>query len=445
MLLWILRFATRILLRIYFREIEVRGRTRVPADRPLIFVANHPNVMLDSLILGVLAPGTPPRFLGKSTLFRNPVSGWFLHRLGVIPVARPQDTGARKTRNRDMLREACQTLAKGGHLAMYPEGFSHPEPRVKGLKPGAARIALRTESESGGSARTCIVPVGLTYSDPGIFRSEVFVQFGEAISVAPLAPDYLEDRNAAERDLTDQIHERLSALTRHIEEPDLESVIRDLSEIYTETVEVEVPDSVDFSRRLRAEQEIIRAVQHFAQIDPDLVNSVAARLRTHHRKLRRLRLSPKVSPHDSPRTWELLLALILLPVVFFGFIHTSLPYYLPRWLARPYRDEPETVGTVKIAAGAILFPVWYTILTATAYLLAGVHIAVLFGIALPSSGLVTLLFEERILRRWPMWQGLVRPRRRRYYLRRLSADRAALIRELDVLKGRYLSLSSVDL
>jgi 1-acyl-sn-glycerol-3-phosphate acyltransferase len=439
MLLWILRLATRLALRIFFREIEVRGRERVPADRALIFVANHPNVMLDSLILGVLAPGTPPRFLGKSTLFRNPISGWFLYRLGVIPVARSQDTGARKTRNRDMLREACQTLSEGGHLAMYPEGLSHPEPRVQSLKPGAARIALRAESESDGSARTCIVPVGLTYSDPGIFRSEVFVQFGDAISVAPLGPAYREDRNAAERDLTDQIHERLSALTRHIEEPDLESVISDLSAIYTKTVEVDVPDSVDFSRRLHAEQEIIRAVHYFAEIDPDLVNSVAARLRAHHRKLRRLRLSPRVSPHESPPVWKLLVSLVLLPVVLLGFVSNALPYYLPRWLARPYRGNPETVGTVKIAAGAMLFPVWYSASTATAYLLAGIHMAVLFGIALPVSGLVTLLFEERILRRWPMWQGLVRPRRRRYYLRRLSDDRAALMRELDVLRERYLS------
>ena len=66
MLLNLLHPIVRLALWIFFREIDVRGRGRIPSDRPLIFVANHPNVMLDTLILGRFVPGRTPRFLGKT-------------------------------------------------------------------------------------------------------------------------------------------------------------------------------------------------------------------------------------------------------------------------------------------------------------------------------------------------------------------------------------------
>ena len=86
MLRTLLKPIARLVLRIFFRHIEIKGCERIATGRPLIFVANHPNVMLDVLLLGVFAPADTLRFIGKSTLFKNPLYAWFLIRLGVIPV-----------------------------------------------------------------------------------------------------------------------------------------------------------------------------------------------------------------------------------------------------------------------------------------------------------------------------------------------------------------------
>ena len=142
MLLYILRPIVRLALWIFFRKIDVRGHDRVPSDRSLIFAANHPNVMPDTLILGLTLP-PDPRFLGKSTLFKNPFYAWFLRQPGVIPVARTRDRGSRTYSNRDMLRAACGALRDGHSLVIFPEGISHAEIKVRDLKPGAARIALQ--------------------------------------------------------------------------------------------------------------------------------------------------------------------------------------------------------------------------------------------------------------------------------------------------------------
>ena len=432
LLLHILRPFVRLALWVFLRKIDIRGRDRIPEGRPLIFVANHPNVMLDTLILGLYAPGKMPRFLGKSTLFKRSLYAWFMLQLGVIAVARRRDETSRMSSNRAMLSAACQTLRDGGSLALFPEGISHAETRVLELKPGAARIALRCEAE--GRAGVCIIPVGLTYSDPRLFRSDVSIHFGEAIEVR----SFLD----AEQELTTRAHESLVALTRHIDDPDLETVIRDLSVIYTENVAAELQDSADLSKRLRAEQEIIRAVHHFADTDAELVQTFATRVRAHHRKLRRLRLDADTSPASSPHVGHLLLALVFSPLTLYGFVHNALPYYLPRLFVRPHRNQPEMIGTVKIVAGFVVFPLYYLVLIGTAYLLTDLRTAFLYGFTLPVSGLVTLLFDEHILQKWPLWRGLVLPRRRRYYLKRMSQEREAIIRDLDTIKESYLALQS---
>ena len=446
MLRHILRPIVRLTLWIFFRRIDVRGHDHIPLNRPMILVANHPNVMFDALILGACTPGITPYFLGKSTLFKRHLYAWFLRLLGVIPVARAQDRGARMSSNRDMLRLACQILQDGDSLALFPEGVSHAEARVRSLKPGAARIALRTEDESDGQTGVCIVPVGLTYSAPGIFRSDVSVHFGEAIEISPFLHTYCENRGNTEKNLTAHVQERLAALTRHIENPSLETVIRDLASIYTQRVAAEVPDSLHFSGRLRAEQEIIRAVHRFADTEPELVRSFAARLSAHHRKLKRLRIEPDALSRQtaSLRAGHPLLALLLLPFALYGFVHNVLPYYLPRLFVRPYQDEPEMVGTIKIVAGIALFLLHYLVLTAAAYLLIDLYTAFLYAASLPLSGLVTLFYDEQILQRSPLWQRAFFSRKLRTHLERLSHERAAIIHDLDTIKKHYLAQHPSD-
>ena len=443
MLACILRPVVRLALWVFFSDIDVRGLNRVPTGVPLIYVANHPNVMMDPLIISLNVPGAVPHFLGKGALFKYPVLAWFLRRLGLIAVARARDEGSQLSANRDMLRAAHQVLRRGQALAAFPEGFSHAQMRVHDVEPGVARIALRAAAEAEAGAGIHIVPIGLTYSDPGLFRSEVDVHFGEAIAVGPFVKSTREDRRASEQELTGLIHDRLSALTRHVEDADLETTIADLSAIYAEDVMAQLPESAELSRRLRAQQEIIRGVQHFTATEPELVHAVARRLRAHRRKLNRVGLDRDVAPAptDPFRPLRVALALLLAPLALYGFIHNALPYYLPRLFARPYRRVPEMIATVKFSTGVGLLLVWYCALVGAAAVLMTPPTAVLlYALSLPLSGLLTLAYDERILRRLSSSTGAPwSARRRRRHLERLADERAEIIRELDELKERYLA------
>jgi glycerol-3-phosphate O-acyltransferase/dihydroxyacetone phosphate acyltransferase len=132
------------LVRLYYPARSVDSGERIPRGKPLVFVLNHPNGLLDPIVLRV-ASGRPSRFLAKSTLFGNPLGRLAMSAFGSIPVYRAHESGARSgdaSRNDVSFARCRAELAAGSVLALFPEGVSHSDPEMRPLKIGAARIAL---------------------------------------------------------------------------------------------------------------------------------------------------------------------------------------------------------------------------------------------------------------------------------------------------------------
>ena len=100
------RLRPPVLLRLFFRDVEVVGRERIPRGVPLLLVANHVNSLIDPiLVMGYL--GVRPRILAKSTLWRHPVVAPLLMLAGAVPVYRRQDD-ADVSRNLDTFAAAAR-------------------------------------------------------------------------------------------------------------------------------------------------------------------------------------------------------------------------------------------------------------------------------------------------------------------------------------------------
>jgi len=117
------------------------GQNRIPASGGVIIVANHLSEA-DPLALGhyLYEAGRFPVFLAKDALFRVPVIGALLTRIGQIPVVR-------ETREASMAYEgAREALAAGECLVFYPEGTCTRDPDLWPMtaRTGAARLALET-------------------------------------------------------------------------------------------------------------------------------------------------------------------------------------------------------------------------------------------------------------------------------------------------------------
>src|SRR3984957_5956074 len=206
----VMRLLARLLVGVFFRQIELEGAEHLPQDAPVVLVANHLNGLVDGLLL-MATLGRYPRFLGKSTLFRILPLWPFLKFAGVIPVYRVID-GAPGDHNVSAFATCHKILAGGGTVALFPEGISHDEASLQPLRTGAARIALEAGADSG-IAGVVTVAVGLTYDAKARFRSRALVRVAEPVSISRwIAAHHSEGRDAV-RQFTDDVAQQLATVS----------------------------------------------------------------------------------------------------------------------------------------------------------------------------------------------------------------------------------------
>src|SRR5262249_13480645 len=138
------RLVARFWIWFLFREVAVRQTARVPPTGPVLLCVNHPNNLIDSLLLGAVLP-RKVHYLPNASLSRNPGLARFLLLVGPIPVSRRQDDAEAADRNAATFAASREALEAGHMVAIYPEGTTHAETRVQRIKTGAARIALEYE------------------------------------------------------------------------------------------------------------------------------------------------------------------------------------------------------------------------------------------------------------------------------------------------------------
>lgn len=111
----------------------------MPSTGGALVVCNHISVV-DPLVLGesLWRTGRRPRGMATAGLFRVPVLGAVLRRLGFIPVARGTASA------REALAPAADALRRGRLVMVYPEGgVSRGAQWPMPGKTGAARLALQ--------------------------------------------------------------------------------------------------------------------------------------------------------------------------------------------------------------------------------------------------------------------------------------------------------------
>ena len=120
--------------------LSVRGRKNEPKKEagPYLVCANHQTV-LDAVFICAAMRRQQPHFMGKAELFRVPVLGFLVRKLGAYPVTRSgNDVGA--------VKHTIKLLQSGRSVAMFPQGTRCPgrDPRDCRVKAGAGLITART-------------------------------------------------------------------------------------------------------------------------------------------------------------------------------------------------------------------------------------------------------------------------------------------------------------
>jgi len=434
----LLRLLLRGVLRIFFRRTEVSGAERVPQAGPVIFVLNHPNGLIDPTFLLCLAPRRVS-FLAKAPLFHMPIIGAIARAFEAIPVHRRQDTGADLQKNAETFETARAVLVRGGTIAVFPEGASHSDPKLRPLKTGTARIALGAAAALPPNLILQIVPVGLYYRAKQTFRSVALLHFGTPFSVEriALAPG-AEPPGEPVRALTARLEAALRTVTLEAEEVDAHALIARAQHIFSAADDApERPPSLaeefEVRRRLLAGYDVAR--RHW----PERAARLQARLERYEAALDAAGLDVR---HLAPRSYAwrraatyalksvLFLTLGLPAALIGGLVHYP-AYRVVGWVATGMtKDAADTLATVKLLSAMLLFPLTWTAVVVAVWLWRGAWAAALVAPILPLTGYVALHFAERFDRVVGATRALAILLFRRRAFLRLTAERHDIRRQI---------------
>lgn len=416
-----------LVLRGFFRRVEVEGRDRIPAGRPILVVANHFNGFVDPTIL-VHVFGRVPRFLAKATLWRRPWVRPLLAIAGMLPVHRPQDEPVARD-NRGVFERSYQVLSRRrGLVAIFPEGVTHDVPALAPIRTGAARLALGSHAR--GARGLVIVPVGMAFDDKLALRSRALARVGEPIDLDATIGELAEPGEPADetnreavRRLTEEIARRLRAVA-----PDY----RDLREAMALSRAAEIARRpTDRHRRVpMVEQESL--AQRLAHAPPGVVRELVDALARYSLDLQLLGLRDhQLVPGYTAR--QLLygflktagLLALMAPFALVGLAVNLVPYWCVVAAGRAV-TRPVMKGTARFLVALVVFPVvWLTVVWLFGR--GGPLVLAAQLAALPITGLLAVAFVERFERARRAWRGWQALRERRALLGDILANRRRLV------------------
>lgn len=400
----VLSFVVGGAVEVFYRHRIIEGA--IPAQGPMLLVANHPNALLDPVVVMNAAWRTGRRrvrMLAKAPLFSMPGVSVLVKGLDCLPVYRAKD-GADTKANAQTFRAVEDALCAGSAVLIFPEGISHDEPAVQPLKTGAARMALAALGR--GAKDLVVVPVGLSYADKLRFRSTAAVEIGPALRVADFAVDVAAGASAsadvdvdadAVRRLTDAIAAALKEVTVNLESWEDLPLLAAIDAIWRQ-------DDPERSRRLKN----LADGTARARVElPAAYDDLRTRLSEWLERLGRLGLKPHdvadeavVARRDPAKLAAFLLrnflaATFAFPLALLGALFWFVPFWAVHLVFLASRVEKDTGASVKVLAGLVFFPAWYA--AAVAGLAVGVDPAAALAAAVvaPGAGLTTRHFFRR--------------------------------------------------
>ena len=152
----------------FFQRVKVKGLENIPDDGPVMLCSNHIAIR-DPILIAAVAK-RQITFIGKKELFKVPVLGWLIKKLGAVPIDR---SGA----DVSAIKASVNVLKTGGALAIFPQGHRYPgvNPKDTPTKNGAALMIYRSGCDV---VPVCIKTKGYKY---GLFRRKEII-FGKLIS-----------------------------------------------------------------------------------------------------------------------------------------------------------------------------------------------------------------------------------------------------------------------
>jgi glycerol-3-phosphate O-acyltransferase/dihydroxyacetone phosphate acyltransferase len=436
----------------FYSRIDVAGIERIPARTPVLLAVNHPNALVDALVVALICPRRIG-FTARATLFGNPLLAAFLRAAGVVPLIRQKDVAelgvtSDADRNARAFHAINRALEQRLAILIFPEGVTGDHAGLQPLRTGTARLAL--QARDAGIRDLAIVPIGLTFERKDAPRTRVFAQVGEPIAVDAWPTGASED-NA--RTLTAELERRLRAVTLNFESLDAaerdRALAAQLARLFRSSRAVPqvwqphapLNDQVAITRRI---QETRARIDHLpasesARVAADALLERLARFRDtlgqHGLAIEDLEIDLGVSKGVWFVVREALVATVGIPFAFWGWLNHVIPFRVARGVAMRNVESAADPAMNTVVAGLIAVLLFYLVQTAGVWMVFGGWVALTYLVSLPVAAEVNFRFRDRLAR--------VVQRARAYNRLRANGDlKQQLLTELRTLRADALAVEA---
>jgi len=353
MLYFLLKKIFQLAFKIYFRETKIHYAVPLDPSKPTLFVSNHQSGVMDAILVSSQVSQNL-HFMSRGESFGNRFKRWLYGLINMHPIYRKEFTPEKVHLNDIMMPKFSDILASGDSLLIFPEGVSRTEPRMRKIKTGAARVVLATEALNQYGLDVQLVPIGINYSDPHQFRSDVQINFGAPINLSE-AMD-LHRRNEewqAVQKLTTQIEQSIKALTIEVTHPELDDIVYSVDQICREEfLHAHVADC--YQEELKVRQEMVAAIGYYHQSAPSIFEKMQKKLSGYRLQLERTGLSEqRLQRLFKTQGWQILLHLLACPIHLYSFVNAAGILLGSHGLTTVFLKRPDFKGSLQLGFGVL--------------------------------------------------------------------------------------------
>ena len=320
----------------YTKKIKIVGKENIPKKGAVLFTVNHPNGLLDPLLVTTNTPRIT-HYLVRAAIFKKPIVKRALATLNLMPIYRIRDGVKELSKNTEIFNDCYEILNNQSALMIFPEGSHDRRRTVRSISKGFTRI-LFGALDKYPELKIQIVPVGVTYQNSSQFPCKVAIHYGKPIHANELYNP--KELNTSVQLIKEAVSNQLKELSVHIP----------FDDNYHKTLQNLNQSNIDFTR-VKDVNTMINSGNIYA-------------------------LKPTFN-------FGILFKLIFI-------INSIVPWIIWKLISKKV-DEIEFVDTFRFGVSISVFPLFYIIQTHFAYVFYGKEIA---GIYLGATLLIAILYSK---------------------------------------------------
>ena len=332
----ILKFSCRILFRLLYLQIHINGKQLQRLKGPALIVANHPNSLLDALLIGTYC-NRPVHFIVRSDMFNKPVIRTLLKWLNGIPVYRISEEKHRLRENANSFSYCRKILQEDGIILFFGEGMTVHDWKLKPMRSGLTRLLDVAMEDASLKTRLQIIPAAVNYSMYQCLLKTIHIDAGPAL-----------------RDWHPEESETYAAWKKRFHQQMFNALAQYKYQMCAETKSARLWWKIIFSNSHQITKTIAAQAQFLHQMGAAIEKSHSQMHAPRH-----LHVYPFYPLNkDAKLNNQILLALLAIPTLC-SLLLNGVPYLLIRWFCKTYLRKDIFYDSVLTVAIMIIMPLWW--------------------------------------------------------------------------------------